>query len=203
MFVCYTSDQPCWTRKANTNNNHNKWLHEFLISLRWGNHNSLLCRCCHLTSQQPLEFTIDTSKITFYYVSLIKKYWPKWAWQVKRTQLSISPVTGYYQLPRNNRGVRASLICQAHESNASETSAVKKNSDFCRHSVKFHCICNTLRSDYRSQCNLGDQLIFYYLCMLFKLFPMCFLFTCYSYWYRPVPSFSYLLIFFRKCSGAP
>lgn len=73
MFVCYTSDQPCWTRKANTNNNHNKWLHEFLISLRWGNHNSLLCRCCHLTSQQPLEFTIDTSKITFYYVSLIKK----------------------------------------------------------------------------------------------------------------------------------
>lgn len=43
-------------------------------------------------------------------------------------------------------------------------------SDVCCCTMKFHCICNALQRDYRSQCNLGDQPVLYYLCILFKLF---------------------------------
>lgn len=162
--------------------------------------------CAGAVISPPQPTTLGTHhhffQDAFCYVSLFKK--PDRSGRGRERGHSCHSLPSeWWQTPVNIRGVFCvPLLPRVRESPTRQKPRLlnkkKKTPTFCRHSVKFHCICNTLRSDYRSQCNLGDQLIFYYLCMLFKLFPMCFLFTCYSYWFCPVPSFSYLLIFFES-----
>lgn len=134
FLYVYTSDQPCWTGKANTNNNHNKWLHEFLISLRWG-YNSLLCRCCHLTTTTnntwnsppflPRRFLL---RFTFL------KTRPKRAWQGKRTQLSLTPFGMLTDSRKHQRSVLCSSSARVRESPTRQKPRLlnkkKENSDF-------------------------------------------------------------------------
>lgn len=154
----------------------------------------------HTHNYEPLECAVDISKISFCYISL---YWPKWAWEIERTRPSVSQhrVSDIDRFAREAHDLACPVSARLTPRSTSVTSAVETPT-FAVIFVKFHCICNTLRSDYRSQCNLGDQLIIYYLCMLFKLFLMYFLLlvTSIDIVLSPV---SHTFWYFRKCSGAP